>query len=111
MIELTEQQQRALENADATPPRVVNPRTRETYVLLPVDEKELLADALPLHGDRPPLRTDEGGVVRVGKSRVTLDLVVSQYENGMTPEEIVHAYDTLALADVYAVIAYYLRHR
>jgi uncharacterized protein (DUF433 family) len=54
---------------------------------------------------------DEGGAVRVGKSRVSLDLVVEQYENGMTPEDLVRAYDTLDLADVHAVIAYYLRHR
>ena len=38
MIELTEQQVEALEHAEATPPRVVNPRTKETFVLLPVDE-------------------------------------------------------------------------
>src|SRR5262249_36493462 len=69
------------------------------------------ATALPLRADRPPLRVDEGGVVRVGKSRISLDLVVEQYENGMTPEDLVRAYDTLVLADVHAVIAYYLRHR
>jgi hypothetical protein len=38
-------------------------------------------------------------------------LLVEQYENGMTPEEMVRAYDTLLLADAYAAIAYYLRHR
>lgn len=54
---------------------------------------------------------DEGGVVRVGNSRVSVDVLVEQYENGMTPEDIVRAYDTLVLADVHAVIAYYLRHR
>ena len=69
------------------------------------------AEALPLHADRPPLRVDEGGVVRVGNGRISLDLIVEQYENGMTPEDMVRAYDTLALADAYAVIAYYLRHR
>lgn len=57
------------------------------------------------------LRTEEGGVIRVGKSRISLDLVVEQYENGMAPEDMVRAYDTLELADVHAVIAYYLRHR
>jgi uncharacterized protein (DUF433 family) len=69
------------------------------------------AEALPLHAERPPLRVDEGGAVRVGTSRVSLDVIVEQYENGMTPEDMVRAYDTLGLADVYAVIAYYLRHR
>jgi uncharacterized protein (DUF433 family) len=66
---------------------------------------------LTLHADPPPLRADEGGAVRVGGSRVRLDLVVEQYENGMTPEDMVRAYDSLDLADVYGVIAYYLRHR
>ena len=70
-----------------------------------------LADGLPFHADRPPLRVDQGGAVRVGKSRVSLDLVVKQYENGMTPEDLFRAYDTLDLTDVHAVIAYYLRHR
>ena len=66
---------------------------------------------LSLHAEFPPLRLDDGGVVRVGKTRITLDLIVDQYENGMTPEDMVRAYDSLVLADVHAVIAYYLRHR
>src|SRR6059058_4221204 len=70
-----------------------------------------LVGGLPLHAERPPLRLDEGGAVRVGHSRISLDLVVEQYENGMTHEDMVRAYDTLVLADVHAVIAYYLRHR
>jgi len=70
-----------------------------------------LVNGLPLHAELPPLRGDQGGAVRVGNSRVSLDLVVGQYENGMTPEDMVRAYDTLMLADVHAVIAYYLRHR
>jgi uncharacterized protein (DUF433 family) len=68
-------------------------------------------NGIPLHAEPPPLRVDEGGAVRIGKSRVSLDLVVEQYENGMAPEDLVRAYDTLHLADVHAVIAYYLRHR
>jgi uncharacterized protein (DUF433 family) len=75
-----------------------------------MDEREL-NEALPIHAETPPLRVDEGGVVRVGHSRISLDLIVEQYENGMTPEDMVRAYDTLLLADVHAVIAYYLRHR
>jgi uncharacterized protein (DUF433 family) len=71
----------------------------------------LSTNELTLHAEPHPLRMDDGGVIRVGKSRVSLDLVVEQYENGMTPEDLVRAYDTLALADVHAAIAYYLRHR
>jgi hypothetical protein len=44
MIELTEQQIQALEHATDTPPHVVNPRTKETFVLLRVDEYERLKE-------------------------------------------------------------------
>ena len=52
---------------------------------------EGLADSLPLSADPLPLRVDEGGVIRVGKGRISLDLVVEQYENGMTPEDMARA--------------------
>lgn len=61
--------------------------------------------------DPIPLRADERGTLRVGESRVTLDTLINEYENGADPESIVHAYPSLRLADVYAVIAYYLRHQ
>jgi hypothetical protein len=44
MIELTEQQMKALETPTATPPRLVNPQTKETFVLLRVDEYERLVE-------------------------------------------------------------------
>ncbi|MCI0641956.1 MAG: hypothetical protein L0Y72_31155 [Gemmataceae bacterium] len=44
MIELTEQQLQELKNSDPTPPRMVNPRTKETFVLLRVDEYERLKE-------------------------------------------------------------------
>ena len=50
-----------------------------------------------------PLKTDVDGVVRVGNTRVILDTVIA--------EEIVSQYPTLNLADVYAVIGYYLQHQ
>ena len=49
--------------------------------------------------------------MRVAGTRVTLDAVVGAYNNGLRVEEIVDAYPALALADIHAVIAYYLRHR
>jgi uncharacterized protein (DUF433 family) len=73
-----------------------------------MDERDL---NVLLSSDRPLLRVEEGGVVRVGQGRISLDLVVEQYENGMTPEEMVRAYDTLQLADVHAALTFYLRHR
>lgn len=75
-----------------------------------MDDRDL-NKMLPLDAVHPPLRADQGGTVRVGNTRITLDLVVEQYENGMTPEDMVRAYDTLLLADVHATIAFYLRHR
>jgi uncharacterized protein (DUF433 family) len=47
----------------------------------------------------------------MGKTRISLDVIVEQYENGTTPEDMVRAYDTLVLADVHAVIAFYLSYR
>ena len=44
MIELTEQQAQALENIEATPLRLVNPRTKEMFVMLRVDEYERLTE-------------------------------------------------------------------
>ena len=44
MIELTEQQAQALEHPEIFPPRVVNPRTKEMFVLLRVEEYERLKE-------------------------------------------------------------------
>ena len=59
--------------------------------------------ALPLH------RNDQGIVV-VGETRVTLDSVVHAFKMGAAAEQIVQQYPSLALDDVYVVIAYYLRN-
>jgi uncharacterized protein (DUF433 family) len=58
-----------------------------------------------------PLRTDEHGAIRIGNTRVLLELVIHAYFLGETPEGIVDSYPTLTTSDVYAVIAYYLAHR
>ena len=58
-----------------------------------------------------PLEMDADGVVRVGGTRVTLDTIVAAFDEGATAEEIVQQYPSLLLADVYAVIGYYLRRR
>ncbi|MEJ5251499.1 MAG: DUF433 domain-containing protein [Armatimonadota bacterium] len=58
-----------------------------------------------------PLVTDRDGVIRVGKTRVTLDTVIAAFLEGATAEEIAQQYPSLELADVYLVIAHYLRRR
>jgi uncharacterized protein (DUF433 family) len=57
-----------------------------------------------------PLRQDDAGAIRVGNTRVLLELVIEAYLDGATPETIVQWFDSLRLADVYAVISYYLNH-
>jgi uncharacterized protein (DUF433 family) len=58
-----------------------------------------------------PLWTDEQGAVRVGNSRVLLDIVINAYNQGDSPEEIMNHFPTLNLGDVYAVLGYYLHNR
>jgi uncharacterized protein (DUF433 family) len=58
-----------------------------------------------------PMRIDTGGVIRIGKTRVRLDTVVYAFNEGHTAEEIISQYPVLHLADVYAVIAYYLNNQ
>jgi hypothetical protein len=40
-----------------------------------------------------------------------LELVMRAFQDGATPEAIAQRYPTVTLADIYAVIAYFLRHR
>lgn len=64
-----------------------------------------LIDAEPI-----PLTLDSDGVIRVARTRVTLDTVVQAYLDGATAEEISQQYSSLNLADIYATIGYFLRH-
>ncbi len=58
-----------------------------------------------------PLTKDADGVIRVGGTRVTLETVVGAFKDGASPEEIACQYPSLQLADIYAAVTYYLRHR
>lgn len=66
---------------------------------------------MTLHADPVPLRVDETGTIRVGQSRVTLDVLLEYWRTGMTPEEIARGFDTMTLADVHGALAYYHRHQ
>ena len=67
--------------------------------------------SLAIKHDDIPLTTTQDGVVVVTGTRVSLDLVVAAFTSGATAEEIAQQYPTVPLADVYAAITYYLRHR
>jgi uncharacterized protein (DUF433 family) len=66
---------------------------------------------LTIAADPLPLRLDEGGTYRVGPTRVRLDSVVYLFNQGSSAAQIVGEYPSLELADVHAVISYYLRHK
>ena len=64
-----------------------------------------------IQSDPVPLRLDDHGTLRAGDTRIPIDRIVECHQQGYTPEAIVEAFDTLRLADVYAVLAYYLNHK
>jgi uncharacterized protein (DUF433 family) len=57
------------------------------------------------------LREDISGSLRIGQTRVLVELVLWAFQDGATPEAIVQRYPTLSLVNVYTVIAYYLQHQ
>ena len=65
---------------------------------------------LTIVAELAPLNANEDGVILIGKTRVTLDTVISVFHQGATAEETVYRYPSLNLADVYATIAFYLNH-
>lgn len=66
---------------------------------------------LTLVQKKVPLTLMEHGEYRVEGTRIPLDTIVYEFKNGSSPEEIIMCYDTLKLADVYKVIAYYLDNK
>src|SRR5476649_2926187 len=66
-----------------------------------------------LPSDSGPLRVDDTGTIRVGNTRITLDVLLGYLLRGITPEQIVSEayYPMLSLADVHGVLAYYHRHK
>jgi uncharacterized protein (DUF433 family) len=65
---------------------------------------------LAIMAEPAPLQANQDGVILVGQTRVTLDTVVAVFKQGATAEEIVYRYPSVNLADVYATIAFYLKH-
>ena len=58
-----------------------------------------------------PLQVDAKGTVKIGNTRVTLDLVIAAFLDGASAEEIADTFDTLDLGDVYSVLGYYIHHK
>jgi uncharacterized protein (DUF433 family) len=66
---------------------------------------------IEIHQDAVPLTVWEDGSIRIGKTRMLLYLVVEAFELGNNPESLVEMFPSLNLADTYAVLAYYFRHK
>jgi uncharacterized protein (DUF433 family) len=58
-----------------------------------------------------PLASDADGVIRVAGTRLPLDNIIIAFNQGATAEEIFQRFPVVSLADIYAVISYYLHHR
>jgi uncharacterized protein (DUF433 family) len=66
--------------------------------------------SLVLEREAPPFSEDQSGAIRIGKSRVLLELVIRAFQDGASPESIMQRYSTLSLSEIYTTIGYYLRH-
>jgi uncharacterized protein (DUF433 family) len=66
---------------------------------------------LAIKSDPVPLRIDSEGAIRISDTRITLELVIQSYYEGLTAEEIAARFDTLDVGDVYSVLGYYLHHK
>jgi hypothetical protein len=56
-IQLTEEQQQAIDAAGATPPQVVDPRTSAAYVLIPAEDYETVREVLGEEQRQRAIRT------------------------------------------------------
>ena len=54
---------------------------------------------------------NEGGVYRIGESRVSLDSLVYLFREGMSAESMVESYPSLSLEQVHGALAFYLSHQ
>jgi hypothetical protein len=68
MIELTQEQVQALGKPETSPPRVMNPQTRETFVLVPLVEYERLINGEEY--DDSPWTDEERDLLRLEACRM-----------------------------------------
>jgi uncharacterized protein (DUF433 family) len=66
----------------------------------------LIFEPLPV-----PLTTTPEGEVRVSGTRIPLHYLIDDYLNGATAEDMVVRYPSLKLAEVHAILGYYLAHK
>lgn len=58
-----------------------------------------------------PFRQIPDGTIRIGDTRVSLETIIDSYLSGQRPEEIHSGFPFIDLADIHAIIAFYLKNR
>lgn len=58
-----------------------------------------------------PFRQIPDGTIRIGDTRVSLETIIDSYLSGQRPEEIHSGFPLIDLADIHAIIAFYLKNR
>jgi uncharacterized protein (DUF433 family) len=59
----------------------------------------------------PPLCEDKDGTIRLVGSRIPLDTLVYEFNQGATAEQIQDSFPSLSLRSIYGAIAFYLEHQ
>jgi uncharacterized protein (DUF433 family) len=76
-----------------------------------VNGGETMPQTLTLSPRIVPLTPDANGVLRVTGTRIPLERIIECYQDGLSPEAIVEAFDSLRLSHVYVILAYFLDHK
>jgi uncharacterized protein (DUF433 family) len=71
----------------------------------------MMSVAMPLEPIAVPLAPNANGTLYVRDTGVRLERIIYAYKAGHSPADIVDMFDALRLADVFAVICYYLDHQ
>ncbi len=59
----------------------------------------------------PPLVEDRDGTLRLLNSRIPLDTIIYEFNQGATAEQIQDGFPSLSLRQIYGAIAFYLEHQ
>ena len=58
-----------------------------------------------------PLFEDKDGTIRIIGSRIPLDTIVYEFNQGATAEQIQDSFPSLSLRSIYGALAFYLEHQ
>jgi uncharacterized protein (DUF433 family) len=76
----------------------------------PGKEQGMTTGTLPTEPFMVPFQLDDYGTYRMGNTRIALERVIECYGRGDFAADIVDSFPDQHLADVFAVLSYYLNH-